>query len=206
MTAPASVQEIEKAVRVLRSGGVIAMPTDTLYALSAAASDTGAVRRAFAIKGRDAAKALPLFVAGLPMAERIAVFNETARRLAGRFWPGPLTLVLPRRADFHSEALGGGETVALRVPDHPIARAIIEALDAPVTGTSANRSGGPDPASADEVRRQLGDDVDFVIDAGECPVGVSSTVVDCTTPEPRILRPGAIDAETLANALQALDG
>ena len=156
----------------LQRGGVIAMPTDTLYALASDARDAEAVARVYAIKGREDGKPLPLFVADVAMAERYAVVSEMARSLAERFWPGALTLVLRKRDDFESAALAGGETVALRVPDHPMARAVIEALDGPVTATSANRSGGLDPVAAEDVRSQLGDEVDIVIDAGACPVGV----------------------------------
>lgn len=190
-----------EAVAVLRSGGVIALPTDTLYALSCDARDAEAVRRVYRIKGREDGKPLPLFVTNLHAAESLALFNETARLLAHRFWPGQLTIVLPRHPDFDSEALAGGETVALRVPDHPIALAVLAALDAPLTGTSANRSGGPDPVSADDVRAQLGGDIDYVLDDGPCAVGLSSTIVDCTGAEPRILRAGAISEFEINEAL-----
>jgi len=202
MTTSAALDQVAKAVAVLKNGGVIAMPTDTLYALTAAADDASAVRRVFAIKGREQGRPLPLFVSGVAMAERIAVFNDTARRLAGRFWPGPLTLVVPKREDYDSEALAGSQTAGLRVPDNAVARAVVELLDGPVTGTSANLSGGPDPVSADEVRRQLGDRVDLILDAGPCELGVASTIVDCTGPEPVILRQGAIAADRIAAALE----
>jgi len=198
MSSPA---DLERAVSILRRGGVIAMPTDTLYALVAAARDAEAVRRVFAMKGRKFSKPLPLFVSGLAMAERIAVFNPHARRLAGRFWPGPLTIVLPKQPAFESEALAGGDTVALRVPDHDLARAVVEALDAPVTATSANRSSGRDPVSPEEVLRQLDGEVDFLLDAGPCPVGFASTVVDCTGPELHVTRQGALTEHSLLNAL-----
>jgi len=191
MTAPAAL-DVEKAVSVLREGGVIALPTDTLYALAASALDAGAVERVYAIKGREGGKPLPLFVSGLEMAERYARLNAMARALAERFWPGALTLVLAKRDGFESEALAGGDTVALRAPADETALAVLHGLDAPITATSANRSGGPDPVSADDVRAQLGDAVDMVLDAGPCVVGVSSTIVDCTRPEPVILRRGAI--------------
>jgi len=198
MSSPA---DLERAVSILRRGGVIAMPTDTLYALVAAARDAEAVRRVFAMKGRKFSKPLPLFVSGLAMAERIAVLNPHARRLAGRFWPGPLTIVLPKQPAFESEALAGGDTVALRVPDHDLARAVVEALDAPVTATSANRSSGRDPVSPEEVLRQLDGEVDFLLDAGPCPVGFASTVVDCTGPELHVTRQGALTEHSLLNAL-----
>jgi L-threonylcarbamoyladenylate synthase len=203
MTSPrtSSLADIEEAVSVLRAGGVIAMPTDTLYALAASARAAAAVRRVFQIKGREAGKPLPLFVADIEMAEQIALLDKTARRLAERFWPGALTIVLPKRPEFASLALAGGETVALRVPAHAVAIAVLETLDGPITATSANRSGGPDPDTAAEVRRQLGNDVDLVIDAGACPAGVASTIVDCTRAEPEIQRQGAVDAATIAAAL-----
>ena len=202
MTTPAALDQVEKAVGVLRNGGVIAMPTDTLYALTAAADDAGAVRRVFAIKGREQGRPLPLFVSGTEMAERLAVFNEAARRLAARFWPGQLTIVVPKREDYDSEALAGSQTVGLRVPDHEVARAVVEALDAPVTGTSANLSGGANPVSAEEVRQQLGDCIDLILDAGPCVHGVGSTIVECSGPEPVILRQGAVAADRIAAALR----
>jgi L-threonylcarbamoyladenylate synthase len=202
MTTSAALGRVAEAVAVLKNGGVIAMPTDTLYALTAAADDASAVRRVFAIKGREQGRPLPLFVSGLEMAQRIAVLNAPARKLASRFWPGQLTIVVPKREEYDSEALAGSETAGLRVPDNEVARAVVEALDAPVTGTSANLSGGPDPVSADEVRRQLGDRVDIILDAGPCEYGVASTIVDCTAPEPVILRQGAITADQVRAALE----
>ncbi len=202
MTSPrtSSAANLTDAVATLRAGSVIAMPTDTLYALAADARDAEAVRRVYRIKGREEGKPLPLFVADLAMAECYGVFNEGARRLAMRFWPGALTLVVARRPGFESEALAGGETVALRVPDDALALAVVRGLDGPVTATSANRSGGGDPVSAEDVRRELGDEVDRIVDAGVCPVGVSSTIVDCTGDAPRVLRQGAIDEGAVRDA------
>lgn len=202
MTTSAALDQVEKAVGVLRNGGVIAMPTDTLYALTAAAEDAEAVRRVFAIKGRQQGRPLPLFVTGIEMAERIAVLNDAARSLAARFWPGQLTIVVAKRQDYDSEALAGSQTVGLRVPDNEVARAVVATLDAAVTGTSANLSGGPDPVSADEVRRQLGDRIDLILDAGPCVHGVGSTIVNCTGAEPVILRQGAVPADRIAAALR----
>jgi len=172
-----------------------------LYALVARAKDAAAVDRVFAIKGRDNTKALPLFVADAAMAERCAVLNDLARRLVASFWPGALTVVLPKQPSFDSVALSGGDTVALRVPDHDLLRAVIADLDAPLTATSANRSGGPDPVTAEEVKRQLGSDIDYVLDAGPCAVGVSSTIVDCCGVAPVILRQGAIGKDAIDRAL-----
>jgi len=202
MTIPAALDQVGKAVSLLRNGGVISMPTDTLYALAAAADDAVAVRRVFEIKGRQEGRPLPLFVSGLEMAERIAEVDKTARRLASQFWPGQLTIVVSKRQTYESEALAGSRTVGLRVPDNEIARAVVEALDAPVTGTSANLSGGPDPVTADDVRNQLGDRVDLILDAGPCAHGVGSTIVDCSGAEPVILRQGAISSERVFATLR----
>ncbi|HLF72661.1 MAG TPA: L-threonylcarbamoyladenylate synthase [Dehalococcoidia bacterium] len=201
MTAPPL--DLEKAASLLRDGGVIALPTDTLYALVARIDDASAVRRIYAIKGRQEGKPLPVFVSSTAMAERIAVFNPMAHRLAERFWPGGLTLVLPKRAGFASLALAGGETVAVRWPDDDVCCAVIAALDEPVSATSANRSGEQDPVTAEEVRRQLGDDVDLVIDTGPAPVGVGSTIVDCSGETPVILRRGAVSEADILAALRA---
>ena len=194
--------DLEAAVDCLRGGGVIALPTDTLYALACDARDAAAVRRVYRIKGREDGKPLPLFVSDLDVAGRYAVLNDTARRFAARFWPGALTIVCKKQPDFESEALAGGETVALRVPDHPLALEVLRGLGGPITGTSANRSGGPDPDTAEEVRRQLGDEVDLVVDAGACPGGVSSTIVDCTGEAVRILRHGAIPEDEVLAVLK----
>jgi L-threonylcarbamoyladenylate synthase len=201
MTAPPL--DLEKAATLLRDGGVIALPTDTLYALVARIDDDAAVRRIYAIKRRQEGKPLPVFVSSTAMAERIAVFNPMAHRLADRFWPGGLTLVLPKREGFDSLALAGGDTVAVRWPDDDVCCAVIAALDEPVSATSANRSGEHDPVTAAEVRRQLGDDVDMVIDTGPAPVGAGSTIVDCTGETPVILRHGAVSEADILAALRA---
>jgi L-threonylcarbamoyladenylate synthase len=204
MKEPVALDDVEAVVGILRNGGVIAMPTDTLYALTAVASDAAAVERVYAIKGREGGKALPLFVADPEMAEAAGVFNSSARRLARLFWPGQLTVVVRRRGDFQSDALAGLDTVALRQPQSTLAQLIIQGVGAPVTGTSANRSGGRDPVSPAEVRRELGHEIDLLIDGGDCPVGVSSTIVDCTSEPPRILREGAISAGMIDEALRAM--
>jgi L-threonylcarbamoyladenylate synthase len=200
MTVPGPDQ-IRQAVGVLRNGGVIAMPSDTLYALCAAASDAAAVRRVFEVKGRQEGRPLPLFVHDLPMAERLGVFDERARRLARAFWPGQLTIVVKKRPEYESEALAGGETVGVRVPDNAIALTVLQDLGDALTGTSANLTGGPDPVSADEVQRQLGERLDMILDAGPAAIGVASTIVDCSGLEPRILRAGAVSEQGIAAAL-----
>ena len=201
MTLSDSNASIAAAVDELRSGGLVALPTDTLYALAAVATDPAAVARIFEIKGREGAKPLPLFVSGVAMAERVGVFDQRARQLAAQFWPGALTIVVAKQPQFESDALAGGDTIALRAPDHETALAVLRALDRPITGTSANLSGGPDPDTAAEVQRQLGDKVDLIVDAGPCRVGVSSTIVDCTTGELKILRLGAISEDEVRAVL-----
>jgi L-threonylcarbamoyladenylate synthase len=192
---------IANAVRKLKEGGVVAFPTDTLYALGADATNPNAIERVFGIKGREAGKPLPLFVSGGEMARRYARLTPDAEALARRYWPGALTLVLERRPGFESAALAGGDTMALRAPDHQVALALVEGLDRPVTGTSANLAGGPDPVTAHDVIEALGDRVDLVLDGGACPRGQPSTIVDCTSSPPRVLREGAISAAEIAAAL-----
>ncbi len=181
---------------------MIAFPTDTLYALAADAMNRAAVQRVFEIKGREEGNPLPLFVTDSAMAARFAIMSESGLRLTRRFWPGALTVVVRRRPDFDSAALAGGDTAALRAPDHALALEIVAALGRPVTGTSANVSGGPNPVTADDVRGQLGARVDLVIDGGACPAAVPSTIVDCAGAEPVVLREGAISREEIERVLR----
>lgn len=190
-----------QAVSLLDAGGVVALPTDTLYALCSKARDAAAVLRVYQIKGREDGKPLPIFVSGLAMAEEIAILNGTAWLLARRFWPGQLTIVCHKQAGFTSPALAGGQTVALRQPDQPVLQAVIDALNEPLTGTSANLSGGPDPIDAQMVREQIGASLDLIVDHGPCRTGVSSTIVDCTGPQPVILRRGAVTEEQIIRVL-----
>jgi L-threonylcarbamoyladenylate synthase len=184
---------LAEAVEVLRRGGVVAYPSDTVYGLGAAASDARAVERVFAVKDRDAEKALSLLLADADdLAPLCSDVPLLARVFAQRYWPGPLTLVLSRADGFESAALGGGDTVAVRVPDHAFLRELIRALGEPITGTSANRSGRAACRSAQEVEQELGDAVDLIIDGGPSPAGPESTVVSLTDSLPKVLREGAI--------------
>jgi len=193
---------LAEAVAVLKGGGLVVYPSDTVYGLGAAASDECAVARAFAVKGRFTEKALSLLLADVgDMARLCAEVPATAKLLAERFWPGPLTLVLRRSPAFQSAALGGGDNVALRVPDHPFLRDLIRAVGEPITGTSANRSGRPSCRTATEVERELGDAIDLIIDGGPSRVGRESTVVDITPDTPKILRKGAISRREIERAL-----
>ena len=185
--------QVEAAVRLLANAGVVAVPTDTLYGLAACALDENAVGRVFRIKGRPAGMALPILLAEPnEMAEYAAEVPAIAWRLADSFFPGPLTLVLRSAGVLPGLVTGGGETIALRVPDHRVPRAIVRELGTPITGTSANRSGSPGLATAEAVNEHLGHDIDYVVDDGECPGGVQSTVVDLSTGSPVVLRKGAV--------------
>ncbi len=190
--------QIEAAAEHLRSGGVAAIPTDTIYGLAANALDEGAVERVFRLKRRPAGMALPLLVADASDLDRWARdVPDEARRLADRFWPGALTLVLRKAPDVPHVATGGLDTVALRVPAHDTPRALARLLGCPVTGTSANRSGRPGLTDADDVRREFEGECCLVLD-GQCHGGVASTLVDLTGAEPRILREGAVSREELS--------
>jgi L-threonylcarbamoyladenylate synthase len=198
---------LAEAVAALKSGGLVVYPSDTVYGLGAAASDERAVERVFVVKGRDAGKALSLLLADAADLEPLcAEVPLLARVLADRYWPGPLTLVLRRSLAFESAALGGSDTVAVRVPDHPFLRELIRALGEPITGTSANRSGRPACRSAQEANRELGDAADLIIDGGPSGAGSESTVVDVTSGLPAVVREGAIpraNVERLGHAALA---
>jgi L-threonylcarbamoyladenylate synthase len=196
---PADVQrQVDEGVRVLRRGGIVAYPTDTVYGLGASMSISGAVERVFAGKRRPRDMALPLLVADTSQVARLASqVPPVARRLMDSFMPGALTLVMPASPAVPGIVTAGGSTVAVRIPDHPIPIVLIESIGAPLVGTSANRSGHPSPLTAAEVRAQFGDDIDAVIDDGHpCP-GTESTIVDVTAEIPVILREGAVSAEAL---------
>ncbi|MFQ5861241.1 MAG: L-threonylcarbamoyladenylate synthase [Dehalococcoidia bacterium] len=194
---------ITQAVAILQGGGVVAFPTDTLYGLGASIFSTEGVRRVFQIKRRGAYQALPVLLSGLGDLGQVALeVPELAWKLAARFWPGPLTLVVRKAATVPGLLTGGKETLAVRVPDHPVPIALIRQLGTPITGTSANRSGGPAPRTAAGVRRQLGDAVELVIDGGTTPGDLPSTIVEVTGPVAQVLRVGALPLERLHDLLQ----
>ena len=193
--------QIETAVRVLRDGGVVSVPTDTLYGLAASAVDESAVERLYRIKRRPRGVPLPILLADpADMREYGVDVPELAWSLAATFFPGPLTLVLRSAGNLPDAVTGGLSTVAVRVPGHWVPREVVRKLGAPITGTSANRSGTPGPTTADGVREQLGNDIDYVIDAGRCPGGVASTVLDVSGPTPLVLRQGAVSRQELEKA------
>ena len=191
--------DLERAAAILRAGELVAFPTDTVYGVGAIAWRPDAVAHLYRAKVRTADKAIPILLAGLLDLKWVAEdVPEAALRLAARFWPGPLTLVVPRSARVPDEVTAGGDTVAVRVPDHPLAIALIKAAGAPLATTSANLSGSPSPVTASEVLAQLAGRIPLILDGGRCPGGVPSTIVDVTGPEPVILRHGPITAAQVA--------
>ncbi|GAA4961887.1 L-threonylcarbamoyladenylate synthase [Yinghuangia aomiensis] len=200
MTARTS--DIEKAAGVLRAGGLVAFPTETVYGLGANAEDPAAVARIYQAKGRPPSHPLIVHLGGAEqLGDWVDGVPETARLLAEHFWPGPLTLVLRRGGRVSPAATGGLDTVAVRVPDHPVARALLAEFGGGVAAPSANRFGSISPTTADHVRTELGDAVDFVLDGGPCEVGVESTIVDATGDAPAVLRPGGVAREELEAVL-----
>ena len=184
---------IDEAAKWIRAGSVVAIPTDTLYGLAADPFNPGAVARVFVVKGRAAARALPLIAAdAAQIARHLGALPEMAMRLADHFWPGPLTMLMPAPAALAPDLSAGTGRVGVRVPADPIARAVCAACGHPVTATSANVSGEAAPATADEVERMLGDRIEFLLDAGPTRGGPPSTIVDVTDREPRLVRAGAI--------------
>jgi len=193
--------ELEEAVRSLNSGGVVVFPTDTLYGLGADVFSLAALQRIFSIKGRRADLALPVLVAGLDQVEAVAQpMSAQAQRLAERFWPGPLTLVMRRSPDLPGLVTGGADTVAVRMPGHPVPLELARRLGRPITGTSANRSGQPDLLDLSALENQLGNLVDHIIQTGPVPAGTASTIVNVTGDTPQLLRGGAISLEEILEA------
>jgi L-threonylcarbamoyladenylate synthase len=189
---------IAQAAAVLRGGGLVAFPTETVYGLGAHALDAAAVGRIFQAKGRPAHNPLIVHAANAAAAAKVAgAWPEGAARLAGRFWPGPLTLVLPRGLAVPDAVTAGGPTVAVRVPAHPVARALLEAAAVPVAAPSANRSSRLSPTRAGHVLRDLDGRIDLVLDGGPSAGGIESTVLDLTARPPRLLRPGLVRLDEL---------
>jgi L-threonylcarbamoyladenylate synthase len=186
-------ETLRRAASLLRDGRLVAFPTETFYGLGAHALDEAGVARIFRAKGRPGDKPLLVLVESLAMVERVARdVPDRARRLMAKYWPGPLTLVLPARAGLPAALTAGTGTIGVRLSGHPVARALVHAVDAPVTAPSANRHDGAAPRTADEVLAALGPAVDLVLDGGPTPGGLPSTVLDVTAVPPVVLRPGAV--------------
>jgi L-threonylcarbamoyladenylate synthase len=189
-------QVLRHASDVILSGGLVVIPTETVYGLGANALDAAAVAKVFAAKGRPANNPLIVHVAHTPDVWSLAEWSEPAQRLASEFWPGPLTLVLPKKSIIPDIVTGGGPTVAVRCPAHPVARGVILAAGVPIAAPSANRSGELSPTCAEHVLKSLIGRVELILDAGPCSAGLESTVVDVT--QWRVLRPGPITADQLS--------
>ncbi|MBI2886450.1 MAG: threonylcarbamoyl-AMP synthase [Chloroflexi bacterium] len=201
-TLNASPEAVEEAARVLRAGGLVVFPTDTVYGLGADPANPEAVERVYQVKGRESGKPLQLLLAEVSQLCMVATeVSDLAWEAARRFMPGGITLVLKKAPGVPLSVVAGGATVGVRVPQHDLCRALIRAFGGPVAATSANRSGGPSPATAAEAAAQVGDDVDLVLDGGPCPVGRDSTVLDLSGPGPRVLREGAVGLTELCRAL-----
>ena len=196
----ASEENIRKAAVIIRLGGVVIYPTDTVYGLGCDPANVDATRRICEIKGR-ADKPLPLACSDVETARRIVEFNPIAERLAERFWPGPLTMVLPARVDYPIWVTHGARTLGVRVPDHQVARRLAKLSGGVIVSTSANKSGDPPPKTAQEAAEQIGEEVDLILDAGPAPLRQPSTVIDLSGDELWIIRPGPIRAEDIKKAL-----
>lgn len=194
---------LRRLATVLRDGGLVAIPTETVYGLAADALNMQACRAIFRAKGRPAHDPLIIHVLDLARAEELAEFNDPGRQLVRAFWPGPLTLVLPKKVCVPDIVTSGGPTVALRSPAHPLARRLLKLSGVPLAAPSANPFTYISPTTAEHVRQGLGTRIPHILDGGACPIGVESTVLDLSRPgRPRVLRPGAISAEQISLVLK----
>ena len=198
-------EDIKAAGEVLKQGGIVAFPTDTVYGLGAVFDDEKAVRKIFAAKGREEKKPLSILVADSAQVELLSEIKsgemaQKAERLMEKYWPGALTLILRKKPGIPDAVTAGGETIGIRMPDMELTRELIRAAGKPLAAPSANTSGKRSSVSAREVLEDLDGKIDMVIDGGTCPVGVASTVVDMTGETPVILREGVITAEMIAQA------
>jgi len=203
---PVTDESVNEAAAILRAGGLVALPTETVYGLGADATNDRAVARIFEAKQRPEFNPLIVHVPNLEAARAHAIFDVRSQRLADRFWPGALTLVLARRegSDLSLLVSAGLDTVALRCPAHEIARRLLAAAGRPVAAPSANRSGRISPTTASHVADDLGDAVDLILDGGPCPIGVESTTVDVTGDTPLLLRPGGVTREAIESEIGSL--
>ncbi len=205
ITLPAdNPASIETAIDLLNDGEIVAFPTDTVYGLGTNAFYSPGIIKLFEAKGRDANKAIAVLIGDLDQLNLLTDdLSETARKLVANFWPGGLTIVVPKKKDL-PELLSAGSSIGIRMPNHPVALDLLRKFG-PIATTSANLSGMNNPHDAKDVERQLNKRVPLILDGGRCPGGVPSTVVDCTTEEVRILRPGTISMKEIEKALQRDD-
>jgi len=204
MANPISIQNIKEAVDLIRTGRLVAFPTETVYGLAGDATNSDAVAAIFKIKGRPSFNPLIIHVCSLAEAEKLVIFNDVARSLAENFWPGALTLVLPRRENCPVSLLAGSglETLAIRIPKSEIALKFLQAVKLPIAAPSANKSGSVSPTKAEHVLESLGDSIDLILDGGTCQIGIESTIIDLSTNDPCVLRTGGIPIESLERQLE----
>lgn len=194
---------LTQAAAIIAAGGIVAMPTDTLYGLAADPFSIAAIERVFAVKARSAERAMPLVAASLDqVVSQLGRLPEAAERLAARYWPGPLTLLVPRPRSIPADVAGGRDEIGVRVPAHAVPRGLCHASGRLLTATSANLSGSPPSNDPDEVERGLPATVDLLLDAGRTPGGAPSTIVDVTGREVRLVRPGAIPWDDVLACMQ----
>ena len=198
---------VERAAELLRAGEIVALPTETVYGLAANAFNGKAVAKIFQIKGRPANNPIIVHVAAVEMAKRcVNDWTGNAGKLAAAFWPGPLTLVLPRAKEIPDIVVAGGATVGVRWPGHPFIQAVIRRCDFPLAAPSANLSSRISPTNVEHVRKQLGREIPLIVDGGQSQVGIESTVLDLSVNPPQVLRPGMIHAESLAAVCGQVQG
>src|SRR5258706_6407157 len=197
---------MERAVEILRTGGLVAFPMETVYGLGADATNAAAVEPILAAKVRPTTNPLIVHVADVTIARRYAsAWPDAAEKLAAEFWPGPLSLVVPKATSIVDAVTAGRSTVGLRVPDHPVALGLLQAFDGTVAAPSANKSNHVSPTTAEHVRDELGEAVDLILDGGPCRVGIESTVVDLTVQPARSLRPGMVTREHIAQGIREVE-
>ena len=197
-TPKGNEKHLARAAAILKNGGLVAFPTETVYGLGGLATSDDAAHKIYAAKGRPSDNPLIIHIASPEEAEAYSVTNETYYRLASQFMPGPLTVILPKKDTIPYSVTGGLDTVAVRCPSHPVARALISALGAPIAAPSANRSGRPSPTLASHVAEDLSGRVEMIIDGGACEVGLESTIIQLNGDKGILLRPGAITADALS--------
>ena len=194
-------KEIEHAAEIIKNSGLVIYPTDTVYGLGADAFDRQAVLRVFEAKQRRLDKPISIAVASVEQAREVVEWNNAANVIAKKFFPGPLTIILKKKAKFPDELTAGEDKIGIRIPNHPVALELIKLVGNPITTTSANISGQPDPRTAEEAVKQIGKKVDFVLDAGKCKIGEPSTVIDLTAGKVEIIRKGSLSKATIEEVL-----
>ncbi len=196
----ATAKNILVASKVVREGGLVIYPTDTVYGLGCDPFNINAVRKVFQVKGKRK-KPLPVLASEIKFVNRIAVLSEKAREIASRFWPGQLTLVVPKRTELPDIVTCGLDSVGVRIPAHEVAIQLIDLSGGLLIGTSANKTGEKPPRSVEEAVQQLGEDVDIILDGGTTTIGIPSTIIDLTMEKPKVIREGAIKVEEILRGL-----